>query len=90
MNKAEIVARVARESGLTKADANRALDAFIAQVTRCLRKGDKVTLVDFGTFSVLRRRARAGVDPQTGVPIRIPARKTPKFAAGKGLKAAIR
>jgi DNA-binding protein HU-beta len=86
MNKAEIVARMAKESGLTKADANRALDAFLDNVTRALKKGEKVTLVGFGTFLVGRRRARTGRNPQTGAPIKIAARRVPRFAAGKELK----
>ncbi len=90
MNKAELTARIARDTGLTKADANRVLDAFTLAVTKTLKRGGKVTLVGFGTFSVFRRRARSGRDPQTGTRIRIPARRTPKFAPGKGLKDAIR
>ena len=89
MNKAEIVARMAREGGLTKADANRALDAFLDNVVKALKKGHKVTLVGFGTFQVGRRRARAGRHPRTGAPMKIPAHRVPRFAAGKGLKAAI-
>lgn len=90
MNKAEIVARMAKDSGLTKADALRALDALLESVTKALRKGEKVTLVGFGTFGVGRRKARSGRNPQNGAPIRIPARRVPRFAAGKELKAAIR
>ena len=86
MNKAEIVARMAKDSGITKADANRALDAFLENVTRALKKGEKVTLVGFGTFLVGRRRARTGRNPQTGAPIKIGARRVPRFAAGKDLK----
>jgi DNA-binding protein HU-beta len=90
MNKAELTARIARDTGLTKADANRMLDAFTLHVTKTLKRGGKVTLVGFGTFCVLRRRARSGRDPHTGARIRIPARRTPKFAPGKGLKDALR
>jgi DNA-binding protein HU-beta len=86
MNKAQIVARMAKDSGLTKADALRALDAFLENVTRSLKKGEKVTLVGFGTFVVGRRRARAGRNPQTGAPIKIPARRVPRFVVGKNLK----
>jgi DNA-binding protein HU-beta len=86
MNKAEIVARMAKDSGLTKADANRALDAFLDHVTKALKKGEKVTLVGFGTFLVGRRRARTGRNPQTGAPIKIAARRVPRFSAGKELK----
>ena len=90
MNKGELVARVAKDSGLTKADAGRALDAALDNVTRALKKGERVTLVGFGTFGVSRRRARAGRNPQTGAPIKISARRVPKFTAGKELKDAVR
>ncbi len=90
MNKGELVARVAKDSGLTKADAGRALDAALDNITKALKKGEKVTLVGFGTFGVSRRRARAGRNPQTGAPIKISARRVPKFTAGKELKDAVR
>lgn len=90
MNKAELVARVARDSGLTKAAATRAIDALLDNVTRTLKKRDKVTLVGFGTFTVSRRRARAGRNPRTGAVLKIAARRAPKFTAGKELKDAIR
>jgi DNA-binding protein HU-beta len=64
MNKAEIVARIARDAGLTKSDALKAIDALIDNVTRALKKGDKVTLVGFGTFAISRRKARTGRNPQ--------------------------
>ncbi len=89
MNKGELVARVAKDSGLTKADAGRALDAALDNVTKALKKGEKVTLVGFGTFGVSRRRARAGRNPRTGAPIKIAARRVPKFTAGKELKSAV-
>jgi DNA-binding protein HU-beta len=90
MNKAELIARVAKDSHLTKADATRAIDALLDNVTRTLKKGDKVTLVGFGTFVVSRRKARAGRNPQTGAPIKIASRRVPKFSAGKELKELIR
>lgn len=86
MNKAEIVARMAREAGLTKAASNRVLDAFLQNVSRALKKGDKVTLVGFGTFDVYQKRARIVLNPTTGKPIRIPSRRVARFSAGKGLK----
>jgi len=86
MNKAELIARIARDSGLTKADSLRAVDALLSNVTRCLKRGEKVTLVGFGTFLVGRRRARAGRDPRTGAPLKIAARRVAKFVAGKELK----
>jgi DNA-binding protein HU-beta len=90
MNKAEIVARMAKDSGLTKADANRAVDALLDNVSRALKKGEKVTLVGFGTFVVYRRRARTGRDPQSGAPIKIAARRVAKFVPGKDLKEAVK
>ena len=90
MNKAELIARIARDTGLTKADATRVVDALIDNVTRALKKGEKVTLVGFGTFGVSKRKARAGRNPQTGAPIRIGARRVPKFTAGKELKDAVK
>jgi DNA-binding protein HU-beta len=89
MNKGELVARVAKDSGLTKADAGRALDAALDNVTKALKKGERVTLVGFGTFGVSRRRARAGRNPRTGAPIKIAARRVPRFTAGKDLKSAV-
>jgi DNA-binding protein HU-beta len=89
MNKAELIARIARDSGLTKADALRAVDALLGNVTRCLKRGEKVTLVGFGTFLVGRRRARAGRDPRTGAPLKIAARRVAKFVAGKELKESV-
>jgi DNA-binding protein HU-beta len=90
LNKAELVARVARDTGLTKADVLRVLDGILDNVARSLRRGDKVTLVDFGTFLVSKRRARAGHNPHTGEAMRIAGRKWPRFAAGKGLKQLVR
>lgn len=90
MNKAELVARVARETGLTKTAVLRVLDAVLEAVARSLRKGERVTLVDFGTFLVSRRRARAGHNPHTGAAIRIPGRRWPRFAAGKALRDQVR
>ena len=86
MTKTELVAAVAGKSGLTKADAERAVKAFVETVTECLKGGDSLTLVGFGTFSVSERAARTGKNPRTGEKIAIPAAKTPRFKAGKGLK----
>jgi DNA-binding protein HU-beta len=89
MNKAQLVARIAKDSGLTKAGANKAVDALVETVTKALRKGDRVTLVGFGTFTVARRRARTVRNPMTGAPIKIAARRVPRFAAGKELKKSV-
>ena len=90
MNKAELIERVAKDSRLTKAGATRAIDAVLDNVTKALKKGEKVTLVGFGTFGVSRRKARAGRNPRTGVPIKIAARRALKFTVGKDLKELIR
>jgi len=89
MNKSDFVAAVAEATELTKADAGRAVDSFIETVTKALKKGEAVTLVGFGTFSVRKRAARQGRNPQTGETIKIKASKTPAFKAGKGLKDAL-
>ncbi len=86
MNKAELVAAVAEQAGLTKTDATKAIDAFTAVVTDELKKGEKVQLVGFGTFEVTKRAAREGRNPQTGATMKIAASKAPKFSAGKKLK----
>ena len=85
MNKAELIASIAEEAGITKTQANTALDSFVDAVTKTLKKGDKVTLVGFGTFSVSKRAARTGRNPQTGEVIKIKARKVARFKAGKEL-----
>lgn len=90
MNKAELVRRVARDTGLTRADVLRVLDATLAQVTRALRRGDGVKLVDFGSFEVTHRRARAAHNPHTGAAMKVPARRWPRFSPGKKLKAVVR
>jgi len=90
LNKAQLVARVARDTGLTKADVLRALDGFVEQVARSLKRGEAVKLVDFGTFLVSRRRARAAHNPHTGEAMRVPARRWPRFAPGKALKKVVR
>ena len=89
MNKAELVAKIADDAGLSKTQANEALDSFIEAVTKTLKSGDKVTLVGFGTFSVSKRAARTGRNPQTGEAIKIKAKKVARFKAGKELSAKI-
>lgn len=89
MNKGELIEAIANDANLTKAQAQAALDAFVSNVQKSLKSGDKVTLVGFGTFSASTRAARMGRNPQTGQPIRIPARRVAKFSAGKALKEAI-
>jgi len=86
MTKADFVAAVAAKSGLTKADAEKAVNAFTAEVTTLLKKGDKLVLPGFGSFSVAARAARIGRNPQTGKELKIAASKSGKFSAGKDLK----
>ena len=89
MNKAEFVSAVADDAELSKADAGRAVDAMIGVISKALKKGDTITLVGFGTFSVRKRAARQGRNPQTGDTIKIKASKNPAFKAGKALKDAV-
>ena len=89
MNKTELVAAMAEQSGLSKKDAENALKAFTEAVTDTLKKGDKVQLVGFGTFEVTKRAAREGRNPQSGEVMKIPASTVPKFKAGKALKDAV-
>ena len=90
MTKAELIASIVKESKMTKASAEKALNAFISSVTKALKKGNKLTLPGFGTFSVAKRRARKGRNPQSGNEIKIPATKVAKFKAGNLLKSAVR
>ncbi|PUZ28286.1 DNA-binding protein HU [Chitinophaga parva] len=85
MNKAELIDKLAKDAGITKTQANEALDSFTKAVADSLKKGGKVTLVGFGTFSVTKRAARNGRNPQTGQIIKIKAKKVAKFKAGKAL-----
>lgn len=88
MTKAEIVAKVAEKVKVSKAAAAKALAVVTDSITQAIRKGDKVTLIGFGTFSVANRKARKGRNPRTGKEIKIAAKKVPKFSAGAVLKAA--
>jgi len=90
MTKAELVERMAKDAKITKRAAEAALGSFMMGVRDSLKKGKRVNLVGFGTFSVGRRAARNGRNPQTGEPIKIKAAKVPKFKAGKALKEAVR
>lgn len=89
MNKSELIAKMADDAGITKTQANAALDAFTTAVTKTLKSGGKVTLVGFGTFSVSKRAARTGRNPQTGAEIKIKAKKVARFKAGKELSSKI-
>ncbi len=85
MNKSELVAAVAAEAGLTKAQAQKAVEATVNAITGALKNGEKVQLVGFGTFSVVEKAAHEGINPATGEKIQIPAKKVAKFKAGAGL-----
>ena len=85
MNKAELIEAIASEAKLTKADAKKALEAFVSATTKAISKGDRVALVGFGSFSVSKRAARKGRNPQNGKEIKIPAKKVVKFRAGAEL-----
>ncbi len=89
MNKGELIDSIAKHSGLTKADSGKALEATLESVTKSLKKGEKVSVPGFGTFSVSKRAARKGRNPQTGEEIQIKARNVAKFKAGKGLSEAV-
>ncbi len=86
MNKGQLIDAVASHAGLTKVQAEKALNAVIEAVSESLGKGENVALIGFGTYSVAKRAARNGKNPRTGATIKIPARKVPKFTPGKGLK----
>jgi DNA-binding protein HU-beta len=85
MNKAQLIDAIAKDANLTKADAKRALDAFVKSTAATLKSGGRVSLVGFGSFSVSARNARTGRNPQTGAPIKIAAKKVVKFKAGTEL-----
>lgn len=89
MNKAELIDAIAESADISKAAATRAVDTMIDQITQTLKKGDQVTLVGFGTFTVKSRAARTGRNPRTGETINIPASNNPTFKAGKALKDAV-
>lgn len=86
VNKAELIEAVAKETGLSKADAERAVNATTGTISKALKKGDTVQIIGFGSFSVAKRGARTGRNPKTGETLKIKATKVPKFTAGKGLK----
>ena len=90
MTKAELIDKIASGTGLSKADATRSLETTLNSIKMALKKGQKVTLVGFGTFSLSKRKARKGRNPRTGDVITIPAAKIPKFTAGKSLKDAVK
>ena len=90
MTKAELIEQMAKDADISKAAAGTALNSFVDSVTKSVKKGDKVTLVGFGTFSQTKRKARKGRNPRTGEAIKIKASKSPKFSAGKAFKDAVK
>ncbi len=90
MNKGDLINLVAKDSKITKVQAAKSIDSLVDNITRMLKKGERTSLVGFGTFSIARRKARAGRNPQTGEPIRIPAKRVVKFTPGKTLKGVIK
>jgi DNA-binding protein HU-beta len=90
LNKGDLVGKIAKDAEITKGQAEAAFNSLIDSVTATLKKGQKVTIVGFGTFAVAKRKARTGRNPQTGAPIKIAARKVPKFTAGSDLKKAVK
>ncbi len=89
MTKSELIEKVSSAAGLSKADTEKALQTVFESISKALKKGEKVTLVGFGTFDVGERKARQGRNPRTGEKIKIPAMKSPRFKAGKALKDAV-
>jgi DNA-binding protein HU-beta len=90
MNKADLIAKLSKDAGITKEKANLAIDSLVDGVTRGLKKGSRVTLVGFGTFYSSKRKARVGRNPQTGETIQIKAKKVARFKPGKELESAIK
>src|SRR5262245_25356382 len=90
MNKQELIAKIAKDIGSSKANAAAAVDSLIEGITKSLKKGESVAFVGFGTFKTSNRRARTARNPQTGATINIPKRRVVRFSAGKALKAAVR
>ncbi len=89
MNKSELIAKIAEDTGITKAQANVVLNSFIGAVTKTLKSGGKVTIAGLGTFAISKRAARAGRNPQTGAIIRVKSKTVAKFKAGKELSTKI-
>lgn len=89
MSKADIVEKIAKDAGISKAASEKAVNAFIEAVTNSLKKGQSVTLIGFGTFSVVKRAKRKGINPKTQQPIEIKAKKVPRFRPGTALKNAV-
>ena len=90
MNKRDLVAQIAQDTGATKLSAAAAVDSMLETITRALKKGEAITFVGFGTFRTTQRRARVAKNPRTGLAIKIPRRRVVRFTAGKALRSAVR
>ena len=90
MNKQDLIAKIAQDTGISKTNAAAAVESFFAGITKSLKKGQPITFVGFGTFKTAQRKARTARNPQTGAAIKIPKRRVVRFTAGKGLKNAVR
>ena len=90
MNKQDLIAKIAQDTGITKTSAAAAVDSFFEGITKSLKKGQPITFVGFGTFKTSQRKARTARNPQTGAPIKIPKRRVVRFTAGKALKSAVK
>jgi DNA-binding protein HU-beta len=90
MNKQDLIAKIAKDIGVTKTNAAAAVDSLIDGITKSLKKGDSITFVGFGTFKTSQRKARTARNPQTGAAIKVPKRRVVRFSAGKALKDAVR
>ena len=90
MNRQDVVAKIAKDTGVTKTSAAAAVDSLLDAIMKSLKKGEPVSFVGFGTFKTANRKARTARNPQTGAPIKIPKRRVPRFTAGKALKQAVR
>jgi DNA-binding protein HU-beta len=86
MNKQDLIAKIVKDTGSTKAAAGAMLDSLLDGISKALKKGDTITFVGFGTFKTSQRKARTARNPRTGAPIKIAKRRVPRFTAGKGLK----
>jgi DNA-binding protein HU-beta len=90
MNRQDVVAKIAKDTGVTKTHASAAVESILDTITKALKKGEPVSFVGFGTFKTANRKARTARNPQTGAAIKIPKRRVPRFSAGKALKQAVK
>jgi DNA-binding protein HU-beta len=89
MNKQDLIAKIAQETGITKSNATAAVESFFDGITKSLKKGQPITFIGFGTFKTAQRKARIARNPQTGAAVKVPKRRVVRFSAGKALKSAV-